>query len=219
MKHPITIIIGSLLLLLCISTTVFADQARPYFSLVGGLDLPDEMTLTDNTGDYLIDLDPGFFAGGALGYDLGDGFPQIGEGRIELEVGFRYNELVEAEFSTGTVFAEGDISTLSIMLNTVGEYKNYNPHYIPYIGVGAGAAVITMNETTAAGSPMIDDDSIELAYQVLAGLSLPFNDLLTFDLGYRYFATLDPEFTDSQNRKVETETAHHNFEIGLRLSF
>lgn len=218
MKHILTFIF-SIAMFLCVTTSAFADQARPYFSLIGGLDLPDEMALTDSSGDYLIELDPGFFAGGALGYDLGDDFPQIGKGRIELEFGFRYNELVEAEFATGTVFSEGDLSTLSIMLNTIGEYPDYNPNYVPYVGLGAGMAMITMNETTAAGSPMIDDDSIEFAYQVLAGLSFPYNDMLTFDLGYRYFATLDPEFTDARNRKVETETAHHNFEIALRLSF
>jgi opacity protein-like surface antigen len=219
LKQLASTIIGSLGLLFCIATTAAADHPRPYLSLIGGLNLADEMTLSDRDGDFITTFEPGFFAGGALGYDLGDGFPQIGKGRIELEVGYRYNELHDTQFSTGTLNAAGDLSTLSVMVNTVGEYREYAPTYFPYFGVGIGAAVISMNETSVAGHPLIDDSSVQLAYQLLAGVCLPLGKNLAMDLGYRYFGTLDPEFTDSRNNKVEADLGNHAIEIGLRLRF
>lgn len=219
MKQLITITLNSICLLLFIGSTASAEHSRPYFSLVGGLNLADEIVLSDQEGDYVASLDKGFFAGGALGYDLGDGFPQLGKGRIELEAGHRYNVLKDAQFSTGTLNAEGDVTAISLMLNCVGEYEDYSPYYVPYIGVGIGAALISMNETSVEGSPMIDDDSTAFAYQILTGLSFPLFKNLDFDLGYRYFGAVDPEFTDSKNQKVNADYAYHNFEIGLRLGF
>ena len=219
MKQLLIKIADSVYILLCLASTASAEQARPYFTLLGGFNLTDEIVLSDQTGDYIASVEPGFFAGGALGYDLGDAFPQLGKGRLELEFGYRYNLLKEAHFSTGTVYAEGDLSTISVMFNAIGEYENYSPYYVPYIGIGLGAATVSMIETSAAGSPMIDDSDTRFAYQVLTGLTFPVSGNLVMDLGYRYFGTLKPEFIDSQNQQVEVDYANHSFELGLRLGF
>jgi len=219
MMRTLTLVSSCLILLFFLVTNASAEHARPYFSLVGGLNLADEIILSDQEGDYVASLDTGFFSGGALGYDLADGFPQLGKGRIELEAGYRYNLLKDVQFSTGNVYAEGELTVISIMFNCVGEYEDYSPYYVPYIGLGLGAALVSMNETSAGGSPMIDDNSTPFAFQVFTGLSFPLLDNLDFDLGYRYFGTVDPEFTDSKNLKVNADYAYHNFEIGLRLGF
>ena len=219
MKQLITTIIGSLCLLFFISATAAAEQPGPYLSLIGGLNLADEMTLTDQEGDYISSFEAGFFTGGAIGYDLGDGFPQLGKGRIELEVGYHYNALKEVQFASGSFDAAGDLSTISVMINTIGEYKDYSPRYHPYFGVGVGAATISMNKTSVAGYPMIDDSNVQLAYQVLTGLRIPISENLSMDLGYRYFGTLDPEFTDAQGNTVDANIGNHNAEIGLRFNF
>lgn len=200
-------------------STCFGQHAKPYLSLFGGLELAEEMTLADSTGNYNIEFDDGFFAGGALGFYLGDAFPQLGKGRIELEGGFRYHELKSAEFASGSDPAYGELSTISVMLNTFAEYPNYSPFYTPYIGVGVGLAHISLIDTRVGLSPMIDDSSLQLAYQLLAGFSIPLRDRLSLDCGYRYFSTLDPEFTDTLNRKVDADFVNHDFELALRFSF
>jgi len=212
-------LICSICLLLCMATIASAQHAQPYLSLTGGLQLADEMTLSDQTGDYTLDFEDGFFTGGAFGFYLGDAFPQLGKGRIELEVGFRYNELKEAHFATGTDPAYGEMTTISVMLNTLAEYRNYSPYYIPYVGVGVGFAHVAMIDTRVGLSPMIDDESLQIAYQALAGVSIPLREKLALDCGYRFFSTLDPEFTDAQNRKVNAEYGSHAIELALRLSF
>lgn len=219
MKRLIKAIIIGTGLLLCLATAASAEEARPYFTLIGGVALMNDVDLSDNTGDYAFKMETGYFLGGVIGYDLGNKYPQLGEGRVEIELGYRFNDLDKTKFASGTLGADGDITSFSLMLNAIADYPNFSPNYIPYFGLGLGAANISVNDSEVEGSPMIDDDDTRFAYQFLAGLTFEITERIDIDCGYRYFATLDPEFKDTQGRKVDAEYGNHSFEIGLRYMF
>ncbi len=198
--------------------TAFAEEGGLYISLHGGGTFQEEMENETDDGTFNFKTDSGWLAGGAIGYDLRDAYPDIGTGRIELEVTSRENDLDEYEDADVETSASGTIKAESIMLNTIGEYRDGLP-WIPYIGLGAGAARLTLDKLATAGTSLVDDEDTVLAYQGLAGIGLQVACRLYLDLGYRYFAVYDPKFTDATGVDFDAEYASHNVTLGMRLDF
>lgn len=208
----------SMLVFLCQVSNVMGENASPYASFFGGLVLQDEVKNKEYTGTYNLSYEPGMAVGGAFGYRLGNSFPQIGKGRIEAELSYRKNDLDEVEFSTGTFPAGGDVSSLSLIINAITEYKTH-PKFTPYFGLGLGAANVSMNDTRANGGRMIDDDDVVLAYQVMAGVDYDLDENWVLDFGYRFMGTASPEFIDSQQRVVTSKYFSHTFGFGIRFEY
>jgi opacity protein-like surface antigen len=130
--------------------------------------------------------------------------------RLEGEVAYRDNDIDEVEISgfTGEV-DDGDIQAVSGMINPylqvdLGGFR-------PFVGAGAGAANI---EVDINGNE--NDDDV-FAYQGIVGIAIPAG-ATTIDIGYRYFATDDPEFEiDDSNRGVEGEYKSHNVYVAFRF--
>ena len=47
--------------------------------------------------------------------------------------------------------------------------------------------------------------------------AFPVNPNADLTVGYRYFGTGDPEFTEATGAKFDTEYATHNFEVGIKF--
>ena len=70
---------------------------------------------------------------------------------------------------------------------------------------------------------VVDDSSVEFAWNIMAGASIPVTEAISLTGGYRYLATTDPEFDATLvgvgSGTVEGEFAVHEFLFGARMTF
>jgi len=218
----------SVLLFLCclastgmLVSTAFAATG-PYLSVQGGAtwvqdadfdyDLPAPFSISGES-----EFETGFNAGVSAGYDFGPA-------RLEAEIVYRENDFdtLEATLSgfgpplDGTFRGDvdGEVNSTSLMVNAFWDIENETP-VTPYLGAGLGLANVEVD-----GDDFDKDDDTVFAYQFAAGIAVALTPNLSLDLGYRYFATDDPEFDDDLvGFSFETEYQTHNASLGLRLTF
>ena len=187
-------------------------------------------TASDSLGNSITfdtEFDTGFGLHGAIGHSW-DAF------RLEGEVSYRKNDLDTLEvtnvtlagigsFTTAAAFdADGDVSALGFMANGWYDFDTGSP-WKPFVGGGLGMARISLNDASATvlgvSVPLADDDDWVFAYQVGAGIGYEVTPTTVVSLGYRFFATSDPDFTDPTGIPFDAEYQSHNIEIGVRFSF
>ena len=215
MKKILVVVICIFIFLL--SANVFAEG--PYVSGNVGVSWLEDANLTSSDAgidlDSDMEFDTGFLLGAAVGYDFG---PL----RIEAELGYRHHEFDEWKNVTvnGTNFGDfsgdGQVITLSSLVNAYVDFAPPNFPVTPYAGGGIGFATIYMNDIEIEHVDLDDDDDTVFAYQLGAGVAYAINPFLTLDIGYRYFATDDPEFDDID---TESEYNSHNISLAVRYSF
>ena len=70
---------------------------------------------------------------------------------------------------------------------------------------------------------VVDDSSVEFAWNIMAGASVPVTEAISLTGGYRYLATTDPELDSTLvgvgSGTVEGEFAVHEFLFGARMTF
>lgn len=211
-------ILATLLLLALWPLPLFAAGEGFYIGLWGGGTLLDEAKVRNAQGTAHVDFDAGTAFGAALGYDIGNRYPSIGQGRLELEIAQRANDLKDAKFTDGRFAADGEITVLSFMANSFAEFYGARP-WLPYVGLGLGYARVSLDSARLAGAPLGDDSDGVFAYQAGLGIGYEINPLLTLDLGYRYFGTLDATFRLDDQTSVDWEYDNHALLLGLRLTF
>ena len=194
------LMIGYMLILAVISNSY--GQEGSYVSGHIGLNaLDDAMLSVPGLISIDMEFDPGFAIGGTLGYDFGDT-------RLETELAYRSNDIDKFSGVGGSIDGDGDFSTLSLMINGFYEVEN-ETKFTPYIGGGIGFANVKLELFDE------DDDETVFAYQLGLGIGYEINESVTLDLGYRYFATMDPEFEDD----VEAEYISHNVLLSIRFMY
>jgi len=158
-----------------------------------------------------ISYDPGPMFGGVFGYDFG----MI---RFDAEITYRDNDI-----DVIGVNAEGSTSALSYMVNG---YFDIPTHLAlrPYVGAGIGFATVSVNDAIIPGippfpAPVADDSDTVFAYQLSTGVGLEISRTTTLTLGYRYFATGDPDMIDASGAPFSTEYQSHEFSVGVRFLF
>ena len=128
------------------------------------------------------------------------------------------------EFTLGgeDVGGSGDAESLAVMANGFFDLRT-GTKWTPYVGAGVGWALVK-NDIDAFGScfsdpPFVDDEDGVFAYQLMAGITYQVTNSISLGIGYRFFSTSDPEFTDIMGRRFESEYRAHNAEVGLRFRF
>jgi opacity protein-like surface antigen len=215
MKRKVFGLLATLLASACLVSVSFAANV-PYLGVqVGGTWVQDaDIDFSDPTiVDGEATFDTGFNVGITGGVDCGPG-------RYELELTYRQNDFDEIfDPIFGTTSYDGDGSALAFMANAFWDIATGSP-VTPYLGGGIGVANVSINDLVEPGfGQVVDDDDTVFAYQVGAGVALELNPHMALDLGYRYFATSDPEFTDVDGFKFESEYKTHNASLGLRIMF
>jgi opacity protein-like surface antigen len=212
MKRKVFGLLATLLASACLVSVSFAANV-PYLGVQVGGTWVDDADLSDQTGSFgEAEFDTGFNVGVTGGVDCGPG-------RYELELTYRQNDFDQiSDPGFGSLPVDGDISALAFMANAFWDIATGSP-VTPYLGGGIGVANVSINDLGAFGVPFADDDDTVFAYQVGAGVALELNPNMALDLGYRYFATSDPEFTDVDGFKFESEYKTHNASLGLRIMF
>ena len=203
-------------LILATATPAFAANGF-YLGVEGGatfLNDADFVGTGPSTGvTFTTNYDTGYLAGGFFGYQ--DQFM-----RFEAEMAYRHNDWEDVtdatvagigtvpSFESAGIGVSGETNVLNVMANVYLDMHNSSP-ITPYIMAGVGFAAIEIYDITfsTAGSTLevADEHDTVLAWQLGGGLSFAFNDMVSMNIDYRYFATTDPEFTD-----VDFEYESHN---------
>ena len=214
-KTILTVLVICLPFLTC--TQARAAHSGPYVGALLGGNAPMNAKSTDSLGDFSLTFKPALMEGGVIGWDFEPGNP-VGEGRIELEYNHRSNPLDKAKYAEGNVPGGGSITADSLLLNVFGVFHD-ETRWAPYIGVGVGAARIEASGLTVTGQPMAGGSSTVFAYQAGCGIDVTLTDHLNLDLGYRFFSSAKPTFTEATGNSFKMDYLNHSVVLGLRVGF
>lgn len=161
------------------------------------------------------EADAEYDMGGALA--LSAGYKSAMGLRGELEFNWRWSNDLDKlnDVDVGALGISGDVKSMAFMGNVLYDIET-GTGFTPYIGVGAGVARVKM-DLESSGASFEDSDWV-FAYQGIAGVAYNFTDNLALTADYRYFATLDPKFSDA-GETIETEYRNHTVMVGLRYTF
>ena len=126
----------------------------------------------------MLRTDPGWAAMVSLGYAFDE------EWRLEVEGGYRDNQfdtILPAGGVTSTI--DGRFRHFTLMANAVHDIVSPQGVVLS-LGGGVGAVHSRMDSTGLATA--FDGDDVSLAFQGIAGLSVPMNDWLDMSLNYRF---------------------------------
>jgi OmpA-OmpF porin, OOP family len=189
-----------------------------YVGIEGGANWVD-----DNDG--LLGINSGLpFFSETVTYDTGwavlatVGYAFDNNWRIELEGGYRQNDIdlvsVPAFFST----SGGELNELTVMANVLYDIPLTDRLDLTF-GVGAGVDRAEFEPPAFWGG---DDDDWNFAYQGIAGLSYAITDRLDLTLTYRYLHVDEPEFTvpggpnPTPEHWAMEDVEKHTVTVGLR---
>ena len=195
---------------------------QPYIEYSAGLTVMRNQNLTRANPPQLsgrVEAEPGFNVGGAIGTKFLQHF------RTEINVGYRQNEvdairLVRGDENDG----KGTLSMIHVLGNAYAEY-DFEVGVIPYFGLGVGWGMIEIDAHNKSDSLQIDADDHAFIWNVMFGASVPFSDVTTFSLGYRYLQSEDLNFRArigapvNGGRQVDSEYDAHEIVAGIRYSF
>ncbi len=161
------------------------------------------------------EFDTGFVIGGAVGYRFADGF------RVEGGVSYRESNVDKGTYSGGELNGTGDANLTAIMANV---YYDFDAGFTfkPYLGVGIGIGIFEVNCDAPGNVLNVDDDSAELAWNVMLGVGYALTEDVELYYGYRYLGTTDPEFDATllgMSGTLEAEVTIHEVLWGLRYNF
>ena len=204
-----------LLLLLC--SPVSAQHSGPYIGASLGGNALMKAQSSDDQGSFVLTFKPALQGSALIGWDFEPGNP-VGEGRVELEYTRRSNQLDQVKFVEGSFKGGGKVTADSLLVNFFGVLYDKSS-CSPYAGVGIGAARIGASELKVSGQPLSSGSAVVFAYQLGAGVDFALTDYLNLDLGYRFFSSAKPKFTEANGQKFEMNYLSHSALLGLRWGF
>jgi opacity protein-like surface antigen len=203
-------------LLLC--GQAWAAHSGPYAGAFLGGNALMTATCDDSKGEFDLRFNPGLLGSAVVGWDFEPGNP-AGEGRIELEYSHRTNRLDQARYSQGVVPAGGNLAADSLLVNFFGIYHGEGRAWSPYAGAGLGAARIATSDLTVTGGPLSSDSALVFAYQLGLGVDYALTERLSLDLGYRFFSSTRPKFSEASGPAFKMDYLNHSVVLGLRVGF
>jgi len=173
--------------------------------------------------------DSGYVFQGGLGWHINDRL------RLETEISHRSCKVKELTVSysnvdgLGVENGNGEVSSTSFMADSWYDFM-ITEKVIPYVGGGIGVAKIALNDISIHTYPivpnaartrreLVDDTDWKFAYEFGLGVGFALNRYISFDAGYRFFASLNPEFTDLGGNTIKSTYASHNFILSIKYKF
>jgi outer membrane protein OmpA-like peptidoglycan-associated protein len=156
-----------------------------------------------------VDFDVNWVGAVAVGYGFGNGV------RVEGELSHRRSD---ADDFSG-VSLSGKATATGLMANVLYDF-DVSPRFVPYLGLGAGLAVVDADRLTPIpAGDFVDDDDTVFAWQVIAGVAVPLNERLDLTADYRYFDADNVDLTSAAGVSIDSEYSSHSVMIGLRYRF
>jgi opacity protein-like surface antigen len=147
-----------------------AGEPGYYVSGEGGVSLPPDLHLNDaGAGTARVGYGTGVAAGGALGYDTGNGW------RIELNSLYQTTDVSRLNGTPAT----GHLASTSMMANATYDLMQAGP-VTPYVGAGVGV------QNVGGAVNGLSGRAWEPAYQAEAGLRTDLNDKASLFGEYRF---------------------------------
>ena len=162
-----------------------------------------------------LHTEPGWAAFASLGYGYDNNW------RFEIEGGYRHNELNEITPSGGVPTSiNGEFAEFTLMANGLYDFNAGNGVMLS-LGGGVGADYTKLNSNNLA--PAFDGDDISLAFQAIAGLSVPVSSWLDLTMNYRFLYVPKAQLEDEET--VTPSVAHvdtndlkkHTVSVGFRF--
>lgn len=203
------------------ATSAQAGNAA-YLGLRGSLVQTEDGDATSasiNYGENYADI--GFAAGAFLGWVIDENF------RFELAADYRSNDLDSVHITRN----DFDNSTEGNTYNVGGHARAgafmanlyYDIHFLgdlgflPWVGAGIGGAYIDYAVSEPTITLAAQDNTWALAYQFMAGVTVPLADSLSGSIGYRWFQTEDFTYVDHFGLGFETKLRQQSIDIGLQF--
>jgi outer membrane protein W len=128
-----------------------------------------------------VTYDVGFAAGAQIGYAFGGP-------RVEVEYTYRYNSAHMIGSAGPNVEATGSLRASALLANFIYDFDT-GSKWVPYVGLGLGAANVQANNIQAAGSvssgSFLDGGSTELAGQLIVGVDFMTSEHVGLFLDFR----------------------------------
>jgi len=185
-----------------------------YVGIEGGANWVDDndgfmgFTTTVPTTADTISFDTGWAVLATVGYAFDTNW------RLELEGGYRNNDIDLLSTFFGFTTNSGDLTQISLMANVLFDVPLTDRLDLTF---GAGAGAVYSDFSPPFGS---DESDTSFAYQGIAGLSYALTDRLDLTLQYRYLHVNDPSFTVSHTGHTDVfaldDVENHTVSIGLR---
>lgn len=165
-----------------------AGEPGYYVSGEAGVSLLPDLHLSDMGATRETGFGTGVAAGGAVGYDTGDGI------RIELDSLYQHSDVARLNGAP----ALGHLSSTSLMANATYDVIQLGP-VTPYVGLGLGFQNVGGEVNGLSGRAW------KPAYQAEAGLRTDINDMASLFAEYRFSQSESARLTDT------TDSAHLHF--------
>ena len=195
--------------------TGFYVAAGGGVTLITDISEVPEKGIDDNQDKADWDLDFGFGAGGAAGYDFGD-FRTEAEFSFQ-SANFRHDEEIDNDADKK---ADDNLTVMSMMANGFFDLDTGTP-FVPFIGIGAGAVNLAVKLAEGDADPTFEGSGWGFGYQANIGVAYEIIDAVALTLGYKFFGTLQTQVTDpdDEERYVKPTVMAHRAELGVRFRF
>lgn len=228
--------LGCVVLLAVTSTCPLVAHAGagPYIGIEGGLNLLDNQKLDaygfagNNNGNRIgrTEFSSGWLGGLTTGYTLENGF------RPELAIAHRQNSFERLQLTMPGLLGLGStsIDTTDVSGREKADTAMFNLWYElplssslrPYIGVGAGAAHVSIRGARYDNNELHNASETLFAWQAGAGFAFNFTKQVTASLDYRFLQTNRGEFDlldDNPTTHLRARYRSNSIQFGLRYSF
>lgn len=185
-----------------------------YGALGVGANYEHEASFSRGTARNDVDFDWSWAAEGALGYKYGNGL------RTEIEISHKGSNDVDS--ISGTLTPDGDSDSWAAMMNVYYDIDMFdNTRFMPYMGAGIGAVRSNYDHAgPAVGlATYVDDSSIDLGWQVMAGMTYQATDMLDLYAQYKYMSVVNPEYDSTVVTGVEGDYDTSTITAGIRINF
>jgi len=148
--------------------------------------------------------------------------------RVELEAAYRHNDTEILFFANSGREVHPDpvdeVEATSLLVNLLRDFE-LGTALQPYVGVGLGVARLDyrVGETALDGSviqrprrPIIDDRATSLAFQLIAGFTMPLSRRLDLAADYRYWRAPSVKLKEATGRELDTDYAANSVWLSLR---
>jgi len=197
-------ILGTILTAGMLSVPAYASDA-PSVYISGDAGSSWFNTINIHPSSATVTTTPGINVLGAIGVKWCDTF------RLEAEFGYQRNNNDKYTDSYGAYSSTGNHSVTSYTANGYYDFKAGGVN--PYLTAGIGLAQVGVHDVI---TPLdtINETHSALGYQFGAGLSIPLNKNVDFDVRYRYYRT---STVNLDNNAGEFQISSNSILAGLRV--